>query len=510
MTPIYSTSRLIPHLPELLLSLAAFLFLILDHRRRRRSFDLTTLNFPLIGALPHLFVHAGRLHDWITDVLRSGGYSVVLLPPSFAAYDILLTCDPANVRHVFTSHFANYSKGPDFADLFDILGGGIFSADSDSWKFQRRKAHGLVADLSFRTFVGGATREKLDHGLLPMLRSRAAAETAFDLQDIFLRFTFDTTCRFVFGVDPGCLAEGLPDVAFARALDHVEEALFYRHVLPLSWWKLMRLLRVGTEKRMAQATKVIDGFIADCITKGVQGAAKVDVENGEMGSDLLTSYLGTCDEIASQGVDFTKFLRDTTFNLLIAGRDTTSSALTWFFYLLSCHPSVESRILSELSLHADPSRLVYLHAALCESLRLFPPLPFEHKAAVHPDVLPSGHPVHPRRRILFSLYSMGRMEGIWGKDCAEFRPERWLSDSGKPQYVPSYKFFSFNSGPRTCLGKDIAFQQMKAVVAAIIARFRVESITEQSEVRPKISIFLRMKDGFMVRVTERENPVLGW
>ena len=63
------------------------------------------------------------------------------------------------------------------------------------------------------------------------------------------------------------------------------------------------------------------------------------------------------------------------------------------------------------------SKLVYLHKAICETLRLFPPIPFEHKFIVQYDILPSGHSIRPNTTILCFLYSLGRMESRWGEDC---------------------------------------------------------------------------------------------
>ncbi|KAJ0098003.1 hypothetical protein Patl1_27587 [Pistacia atlantica] len=89
------------------------------------------------------------------------------------------------------------------------------------------------------------------------------------------------------------------------------------------------------------------------------------------------------------------------------------------------------------------NKLVYLHGALCEALRLYPPVPFQHKS-------------------------------IWGDDCLEFKPQRWISEKGRIKHEPSYKFLAFNAGPRTCLGKEVAFTQMKAVAAAIIHNYNVQ------------------------------------
>ncbi|KAB1203547.1 Cytochrome P450 86B1 [Morella rubra] len=168
-----------------------------------------------------------------------------------------------------------------------------------------------------------------------------------------------------------------------------------------------------------------------------------------------------------------KFLRDTVFNLMAAGSDTMGMALSRSLWLEATHPSVEAKILDEMKekvmVKDDMSecfgtrelhRLVYLHAALCEALRLYPVVAFDPRTAVGPDTLPSGRHVGPNTKIIIFLYAMGRMEEIWGEDCLEYRPERWISEQGGIISVPSYKFSSFGGGPRSCLGKAMAFIQM--------------------------------------------------
>ncbi|XP_040385952.1 alkane hydroxylase MAH1-like [Oryza brachyantha] len=497
--------------PEIMVSAACFLLLLCRFRMRRRA-DRVPTNWPVVGALPAVVVNAGRVHEWVTEFLRAAGMSYVVEGPWGSPGDVLVTADPANVAHMFTANFGNYPKGEEFAAMFDVLGDGIFNADGESWSFQRRKAHALLSDARFRAAVAASTARKLGGGLVPLLDGLAASGAAADLQDVFMRLTFDLTAMFVFGVDPGCLAADFPSVPFAKAMDDAEEVLFYRHVAPVPWLRLQTYLKIGHYKKMAKAREVLDASIAEFIALRRERAA-----DDATGADLLTSYLACQHEIGKDGAELDAFLRDTTLNLMVAGRDTTSSALTWFFWLLSKHPDVEARILAELRAHppsstgagghrtaAELKRLVYLHAALSESLRLYPPVPFEHKAAVRPDTLPSGVAVGPTRRVIVSLYSMGRMEAVWGKDCEEFRPERWLTPAGRFQHERSCKFAAFNVGPRTCLGRDLAFAQMKAVVAAVVPRFGVTAATAAGGTPPpKLSIILHMKDGLKVKVHRR-------
>jgi cytochrome P450 len=122
-------------------------------------------------------------------------------------------------------------------------------------------------------------------------------------------------------------------------------------------------------------------------------------------------------------------------------------------------------------------------------------------------VLPSGHEVRPGDKILVFNYSMGRMKRVWGPDCREFKPERGISDDGKLRYVPSNKFVAFNSGPRTCLGKEMVLVQMKVTVAAVAWNFAVE-VVPGHVVEPKLSILLHMKNGLLVRVKRRSEVVM--
>lgn len=84
----------------------------------------------------------------------------------------------------------------------------------------------------------------------------------------------------------------------------------------------------------------------------------------------------------------------------------------------------------------------------------------------------------------------------------EFKPERWVTKGGGIKHQPSYKFPAFNAGPRTCLGKDISFTQMKIVAAVIIYHYHVE-LVEGHIVVPGDSMMLQMKNGLKVRLTKR-------
>lgn len=109
-------------------------------------------------------------------------------------------------------------------------------------------------------------------------------------------------------------------------------------------------------------------------------------------------------------------------------------------------------------------------------------------------------------KVIYAIYAMGRMEGVWGMDCREFKPERWLRD-GRYMSESAYKFTAFNGGPRLCLGKDFAYYQMKFVAASIIYRYRVK-VVENHPVLPKLALTMYMKHGLKVNLHRRDESEL--
>nr|POE91743.1 cytochrome p450 86a1 [Quercus suber] len=131
--------------------------------------------------------------------------------------------------------------------------------------------------------------------------------------------------------------------------------------------------------------------------------------------------------------------------------------------------------IEELLAFDEAKRLVYLKAALAETLRLYPSVLEDFKYVVSDDVLLDGTFVPASLTVTYSIYSVGRMKRIWGEDCMEFKQERWLVGEEDRIETPKdeHKFLAFNVGQRTCLGKDLAYLQMKSVALAVLLRYQL-------------------------------------
>ncbi|XP_011628039.1 cytochrome P450 86B1 [Amborella trichopoda] len=477
---------------EILIALLCFLFLHYM-RQRHRPF----ISWPLLRDLPAVLINLPHIHNWSADVLRALGGTFTVRGPILTGMRIVATCDPSNMEYVLKTRFSNFPKGPDFHDIFrELMGAGIFNTDGVDWQGQRRMANTHVHSKAFRIFVEKKSRELTFNNLVPILRQAAEEGAVVDFQDLMMRYTMDTTCAVLFGEAIGCLAPELPLVPFAQAMDEAMQAVMVRHILP--WWKLMRWLGLGKEARLAQGVRTMDEFVARQVVR-TRGRGSGG------GGDLLSIFAMD----GAIGTD-NRYLRDVAVNFLIAGRDTTGAALAWFFWLVSTHPEVEAKILTEIKEKGtnDLSELHYLHAALSETLRLYPSVPLDHKGVREKDVLPDGTTVEPGTMLVYSIYATGRMEWIWGEDCLRFKPERWLGEDGKLRAESGFRFLAFNGGPRTCLGKEVAFVQMKCAAAAALSSFRLEVVAGH-RVSTKPSVILVMKDGLKMRVTERLPGVAG-
>ncbi|KGN48737.2 hypothetical protein Csa_003612 [Cucumis sativus] len=467
--------------------------------------------------IPMVIQHIDRIHDRITEILQQTSCTFFFEGIWFTNTSLLITVDPSNIHHIMTSNFQNYPKGPDFKYIFDVLGDGIFNSDSDSWKNQRKIAQSLIVHEKFFEFMCGVAKEKVEKGLVPILEHFCESKKVVDLKDLFLRLMFDTTCTMVAGFDFNSLSIDFPDIPFTKAMDDIQEVIFFRHLYPKFYWELLKKLGLGDAKKMKNGTDTINQVIAHLIALKKQ-RLKLQQEDDGGDPDLITRYMMN----EHDGIDYNdKFFRDLILTYLIAGRDGLSIALSWLFLTLSKNPTIIANIREELknipqkeseSRKGKPqifgseelSNLAYLHGAICEILRLYPPVAFEHKSSVEADTLPSGHLVKAGTRIVLSTYALGRIKSVWGEDCEEFKPERWISEKGRIKREPSYKFFTFNTGPRSCLGKEVTIAQLKIISAAIIHNYDIEAVVEDNNgIAPVASIILHMKTGFKVRVSKR-------
>ncbi|CAH8360685.1 unnamed protein product [Eruca vesicaria subsp. sativa] len=493
-------------------------FILLHFLLHKKTHKIFPRNWPVLGMLPGVLLMLHKINGYLVEVLEASNLTFVFKGPWFSGMNMLITADPANVQHVFSSNFSNYDKGSEFKEMFDFLGEGIFTADSKLWEEMRRSSMVMLSHPRFQSFSLKTIASKIKKGLVPVLDHFAKEKMVFDLQDVFQRLAFDVTLTLVTGYDSNSLSIEMPKNEYAKAMDDAEEVVVVRHVKPMFLWKLQNWFGLGEEKKMTQANASFDRSCAKYISAKREEVISQKIHQHSIigeNEDLLKFYMNLDTskyELLNPKDD--NFLKDIIKSFMLAGRDAIATTLTWFVWLLSKNPEALIKIRQEINTYLPRSsensidqekvsKMVYLHGALCEALRLYAPIPFERKSPIKEDVLPSGHKVDAKWKILFSVYALGRMKAVWGEDACEFRPERWISErNGGLKHEPSFKFFVFNSGPRNCLGKKLSFLQMKIVAAEIIKNYDIK-VLEGHKIEPASSIVLHMKHGLKVTVVKR-------
>ncbi|KAH7353040.1 hypothetical protein KP509_19G076400 [Ceratopteris richardii] len=430
--------------------------------------------------------------------------------------NLYITADPRNVEYALRTRFDNYPKGQDFSDIFhDLLGHGIFNADGQLWKTQRKITSLQLNTRTCKQSTDQTVNRTVEDKLLPTLKYFCDAGRYFDLQDMMLRFTFDTICMVAFGVDTGCVCPTLPVVPFSKAFEDALECTMLRFFVPRKWWRVRKWLHLGKEQGMPEALKGVNKFLEkEIVARREKLRHNFGLSVGGK-SDLMSYFL----QMDGDAPNDDKILKDLILNFLLAGRDTSALALSWFFWLVASHPSVEKKVIEEVQhvmggcemkgkpvpTRAEVSQMHYLHAALTESLRLYPSVPIDIKEILEDDILPDGAHVRKNDKLVYAIHAMGRMESIWGSDCCSFRPERWLKpDDGTftDAHVPPFHYVVFNAGPRNCLGKDIAYLMMKTVASTLLHHFKITLVPGQ-KIEHKLSVTLYMKNGLLVRLEPR-------
>lgn len=260
-----------------------------------------------------------NLCDWYSHLLANSPTGTIHVH----VLNNVITANTENVEHMLKTKFHNYPKGKPFSTILgDLLGRGIFNVDGDLWKFQRKMASLELGSFSVRSYAFQIVTSEIQSKLIPLLAGQANKADLLDLQDVFRRFSFESICRFSFGLDLGCLNLSLPISEFESAFDLASRLSAERAISASPMvWKIKRFFNLGKEKQLKQAIKSVNDLAKEVI-KYKRNHQEISSQN-----DLLSRFMANIDD--------DEFLRDIVVSFLIAGRDTVASSLTSFFWLLS-------------------------------------------------------------------------------------------------------------------------------------------------------------------------------
>lgn len=248
-----------------------------------------------------------------------------------------------------------------------------------------------------------------------------------------------------------------------RALVLLTTEVVRRHFSPFPTWTISR-------RRTRKAAQTLSDLTDEIIARGEHRLAGHETEGvGNLLDLLLWERNG--------GALSTEDVRDEVLGILIAGHETSATALSWVVAMLAKHPEVQQQARAEVDRElvgrapasSDIDRLEYLTQVIQETLRLYPSVPFSiHRAAQ--DISFGGYFLPKGTRIDLSSYLIHRDPRAWEKPD-EFDPNRF--SHARARKIPAYQYFPFLKGPHGCIGMNLALTELKIAAAMLLQRFEL-------------------------------------
>ncbi len=204
--------------------------------------------------------------------------------------------------------------------------------------------------------------------------------------------------------------------------------------------------------------------------------------------DVLSLLLNQYDEASGALTD--EDIRNEIITFVLAGHETTATALTWACHLLANHPAAQAQLAAEVTSvlpDREPSaqdfpHLTYTSMVFNETLRLYPPVPLFGRRVLQPATL-AGYKLPVGATIFLSPYITQRNPRYY-PDPDSFIPERW-----KTETAPKFAWFPFGGGAKMCIGEPLARAEGLAILAAIFRRFELLPVAgETVGINPRVTL----------------------
>jgi cytochrome P450 len=457
------------------------------------AYEMPVARQPLVPPRPprasETMTALGRMATIRRNVIATWGqraYEDDIIQGRFFGRSSFILNTPDAIRHVLVDNYENYTRTPaGIRVLRPMLGEGLLISEGRAWKHQRRTLAPAFTPRAVATLIPhmiaatDATIAKL----------AASCAEPVDLREAMQRMTLEIAGRTMFSF--GMSRHGPALRAFVNEYgDGLARPHFLDLLLPLSWPSPRDFARARFRKRWTQ-------FVGMLMAER-RAAGKND---GAPPRDLFDLMEAARDP--ETGDAFTDAqLGDQVATMILAGHETTGTALFWALYLLALDPATQERLAAEvqgLTVNGalEIERLKFTRAVVDETMRLYPPAFLIARAAAGPDTI-AGLPVKPRDVILMAPWLLHRHEKLW-RDPNAFIPSRFMAPSPPPD---RFAYLPFGVGARVCIGAHFALVEATLALAKMIGAFRVE-LLDKEPVMPVGVVTTQPDRSPMFRITRR-------
>ena len=433
----------------------------------------------LLGSVPDL--RRGVL-PLLERLFREHGDAVRLrLGPPGLRRELTFTFHPEATHRILAGNAANYRKDSvNYAEVRAALGDGLLTSQDDLWTRQKRFLQPLFTQ---RRVAGYATTMGAETEALVRDWHEHPTEVR-DMHDEMTRLTLRIVCRVLFGEDA---EHALPVVQ--KRFDPLSHAVRNRAMAAVRYprsWPLPsnRTIAQGRRELFAVCDQIIAGRRA----------------NGAGDQDMLGMLVDTRDEGAALS---DAEIREQVLVFLLAGHETTATALTYALHHLGRHPSVQEQVRAEadavggVPTAEQAGALSYTMMTLKETMRLYPSAPLIGRRSVADDEL-GDYLITGGSDVIPAPWITHRHPDFWPSP-ETFDPSRFTPEQEKARH--RYAWHPFGGGPRACIGQHFSMLEGAIVLAGLVREFDFDSPADVPAYKSDIT--LRPVAGAPVRVSAR-------
>jgi cytochrome P450 len=432
----------------------------------------------------------------------------------FVRRDILVVADHALLAEVMRDRPDGWRRNPQSSLISREMGlpGGVFSAEGEAWRNQRRVVMAGFAPNNIRQYFPQMT--KVTTRLQARWRKAALSGAVLSLQPELMRYTVDTIAGLALGDDINTLESG--DEVIQQHLDKVLPAVFRRVLSALPYW---RWFKTRADRELEQSVAVINSEIARFIAQARQQLA-TDPSLREKPRNLLQAMLIAADVAAKESTEFgfdDAAVAGNVLTMLLAGEDTTANTVAWMIYLLHRNPACLKRLSDEVMLTLGEAAgkpemftpelmdsMSYLDACINEAMRLKPVAPFLSLQALQDTQIADVQV--PKGTILWGVLRHDSVSETYFQNPDVFEPSRWMAEEAATTSVKSNNAkrvaMPFGAGPRVCPGRYLALLEMKMSMSMLLSSFAITSVDTPDGGEAQEGMYFTMSpQGLTMRLT---------
>ncbi|RIB08315.1 cytochrome P450 [Gigaspora rosea] len=377
----------------------------------------------------------------------------------------IMISDQQLIQTVLVNRSYDFSKYLNRALIKDFIG-GILLAEGDSHKRQRKMmtpsfSSANIKDM-FPTFIQAG--HKLKDIWMKQIGDKK--EEIITISALIPKIVLDVIGLVGFNYEFNSTAS---DSELAQAY----KQMFSRNPSPVytaivDFFPIIRKLPIPYNNRFNKSVNIV---------KNVSERLIAEQKNSPIqGKDLLSLLVKANEKLPIDEQLTHDELIGQVMTLLVAGHETTGTAITWAVYLLAKNPDIQSRLRKELvDTFADRNHqptfdeiehLKYLDCVLKETLRIMPPVPAIRRCTIKDEIM-NGYVIPKGTPLVIPVYAIHHDPLIWGEDVEDFNPSRWLDPEIKSKILTS-TFLPFGAGPKNCMGLKIAQLEFKSILSILI------------------------------------------